>query len=270
MSTHLWSLRIRLSDSSKVKEPQDIVGMVCLKIFLYKCFFAVLVENCAKWSFWLSLYKLSGHQCKAGSDLKGKGVEGVGGEGGGHVPAVLGERQDARPGGGDVGEGVIVGALLVGEAGLQPSLHLGVGEAEVAGGLPHLTHHKHLLAAWAWASFWDRAAWIVPGKPTSSKPMANKSWRMKIVKDFFQFFFKYCTWVLLNIVRHYEYCGFVSGSVEVPSSDDQSHVLAQSLAPEAITTSTTTRGWRLHHQGRPHLAKLTSGCNRSIFLGLKP
>ena len=95
----------------------------------------------------MSLYKLSGHQCKAGSDLKGKGVEGVGGEGGGHVPAVLGERQDARPGGGDVGEGVIVGALLVGEAGLQPSLHLGVGEAEVAGGLPHLTHHKHLLAA---------------------------------------------------------------------------------------------------------------------------
>ena len=100
----------------------------------------------------MSLYKLSGHQCKAGSDLKGKGVEGVGGEGGeggggGHVPAVLGERQDARPGGGDVGEGVIVGALLVGEAGLQPSLHLGVGEAEVAGGLLHLTHHKHLLAA---------------------------------------------------------------------------------------------------------------------------
>jgi len=38
-----------------------------------------------------------------------------------------------------------VAALLVGEACLEPALDLCVGEAEVAGGLPHLAHHEHLL-----------------------------------------------------------------------------------------------------------------------------
>ena len=105
---------------------------------------------------------MSGHQCKAGSDWIGeiqevKGFQGQskgffeeaflrGGGWRGTVPVLLGERQDARSGGGDVGVGPLtVAALLVGEAGLQPALDLRVGEAEVAGGLPHLAHHQHLL-----------------------------------------------------------------------------------------------------------------------------
>ena len=73
-------------------------------------------------------------------------------------------------------------------------------------------------------------------------------------------------------MRHYEYCGFVSGSVEVPSSDDQSHVLAQSqslLAPEAITTSTTTRGWRLHHHQRVETPPPGAATPCQINLGLQ-
>ena len=97
---------------------------------------------------------MSGHQCKAGSDWIGE-IEEVGffeeaflrgGGWRGTVPVLLGERQYARSGGGDVGVGPLtVAALLVGEAGLQPALDLRVGEAEVAGGLPHLAHHQHLL-----------------------------------------------------------------------------------------------------------------------------
>jgi len=92
---------------------------------------------------------VSRYQCKAGSDSIGEIQEaflrGVGLGAG--LSILLGERQDARTGGGDIGVGPLAGAdaPLVGEAGLQPALDLRVGEAEVAGRLPHLTHHKHLL-----------------------------------------------------------------------------------------------------------------------------
>ena len=96
---------------------------------------------------------MSVHQGKAGSDLIGEErfSEEVflrgGGCGAGFPPVLLGERQDAGAGGGDVGlpGQVVPVALLVGEARLKPALDLRVGEAEVAGGLPHLAHHKHLL-----------------------------------------------------------------------------------------------------------------------------
>ena len=97
---------------------------------------------------------MSVHQGKAGSDLIGEErfseeafLRGCRGCGAGFPPVLLGERQDAGAGGGDVGlpGQVVPVALLVGEARLKPALDLCVGEAEVAGGLPHLTHHKHLL-----------------------------------------------------------------------------------------------------------------------------
>ena len=97
---------------------------------------------------------MSGQQGKASNDLMGgerfseEAFLRGRGWGAGLTPVLLGERQDARAGRGDVGvagQVVVVVALLVGEARLKPALDLGVGEAEVAGGLPHLAHHKHLL-----------------------------------------------------------------------------------------------------------------------------
>ena len=188
---------------------------------------------------WLSLYNVSGHQCKAGSDsigeIQGAFLRGVGLGAG--LSILLGERQDAGSRGGDIGIGPLAGAdaPLVGEAGLQPALDLCVGEAEVAGGLPHLTHHQHLLllmllAAWAaypssWS--WDgTAAWVVSSKLMSSKSMANQSWgregsvfcllstsqspsghQSSIIKVWNIVEYDRILWIMWNIVNSVKYCG---------------------------------------------------------------
>ena len=192
---------------------------------------------------WLSLYKVSGHQCKAGSDSIGEIQEaflrGVGLGAG--LSILLGERQDAGSRGGDIGVGPLAGAdaPLVGEAGLQPALDLCVGEAEVAGRLPHLTHHKHLLmlmaaAAWAaypsWFGDWA-AAWVVSSKLMSSKSMANQSWgreestfflstsqspsghQSSIIKVWKIVEYDRILRIMWNIVNNVKYCGYVSAGV---------------------------------------------------------
>ena len=93
----------------------------------------------------LSLDKVCGHKGKAGSDQ----IENGGGghkiaRGGRSLSSFLCQRQNTRPGGGDVGGGDVV-ALLGGEAGLQPAVvDVGVGEAQVVLGVLRLTHHQHL------------------------------------------------------------------------------------------------------------------------------